>query len=137
MRVAIRAARADELSYLQAKADQQLPAGYEPLDLDQGVTYVADDDGVLAGMTALRLMWHVEPLILFPEFRRYAPAAGQKRATYLLGKAAEEHVADPARNCGARDFFAHLDDPAFEKLAVEFGLWKAYRAGSIYRGGKR
>jgi hypothetical protein len=132
-KVCIRRARSDELRFLQTKTEQQLPDGFEPVDLRKSVVFVADDDGVIAGLAAAGLTWHVEPLILFPEFARYAPQAMQRRAVYGLGRAITEHIADYGGEI--RRYFAHVDDPKFRTLAQRFGLRPAYPGGEILKGG--
>lgn len=128
MRVTVRPARQEEIPFLQAHADRQLPPGCEPIELRKRTVYLVEDEGVIAGVGAAGLEWQIEPLILMPEFERYAPESAKRRATYLLAKALVSAV-------GGAPFYAHLNDPRFEALATKFGMWRAHEAGAIYRGG--
>jgi hypothetical protein len=137
-KLAIRPARPYEIPFLQAKANQQLPANYQPVDLERSVVYTAEDtDGLLAGVAAAHLGWQIEPLLLFPEFTRSAVAHSQRMATYRLARAIVDHLEDPAKNEGRPGFFAHVGNPDFRDLAVNFGLHQAYEAGVILKGGFR
>lgn len=134
-KIEIRVARVDELPMLQAKIQQELPSGFEPVDLSKCIVHVADDDGIVAGLAAAGLIWHIEPLTLFPEFKRYAPAAAQRRAVYGLGKAITDYVNE--QGGAVKTYFAHIDDPRFAALAKSFGLWKAFPGGELLKGGGR
>lgn len=117
----VRDAEAEELSFLQGKLAQRAKDNYEQFPLSQAIVFVAEDfDHLRAGMVCLRLrpspissapMWHVEPLLLFPEFVRTSPLHSQRKATYLLAKAAEAYIADRTRNTtGVRAFFVYIED---------------------------
>jgi hypothetical protein len=116
----IRPAKLNELNFLQAKLSDRAKDGYEQFPLETAVVHVAEDyDGLLAGMVCARLrqspltlarMWMVEPLILFPEFLRTSPLHSQRKATYMLAKAAESCIADRTRNTtGVHSFFVHIE----------------------------
>lgn len=115
-----RLAKHDEIPFLQAKLANRMVDGYEQFRLEFAVVLVAEDfDGLLAGMICARLrsspisqgrMWHIEPLILFPEFVRTSPRQSQRKATYLLAKAAEDYITDKARNTtGVHSFFVFIE----------------------------
>lgn len=113
----IRPARAEELSFLQGKLAQY--RDYEQFSLTTAIVHVAEDyDRLRAGMVCARLRlspirmepcWQIEPLILFPEFIRTSPRHAQRKATYLLAKAAEDWITDGSRNTtGVRSFFVYI-----------------------------
>lgn len=139
----IRAARAKELSFLQGKLAQRGKDGYEQFPLSQSIVHVAEDyDGLRAGMVCARLRqspismapcWHIEPLILFPEFVRASPRHSQRKATYLLAKAAEDWITDSTRNTtGVQAFFVYIEtkNKPMHKLAKHIG-WMPIK-GKLY-----
>jgi hypothetical protein len=118
--VKTRPAQLREICFLQWKLAQRQKDGYEQFPLITAIVFVAEDiDGLLAGMVCMRIrqspmtlapMWQVEPLLLFPEFVRTSPAHSQRKATYLLAKAAESYIADRTRNTtGVHSFFVHIE----------------------------
>lgn len=120
-KVIVRNAKAEELSFLQGKLLQRQGDGYEQFPLSQSIVFVAEDfDHLRAGMVCLRLrsgpvtsapMWLVEPLILFPEFIKTSPSHSQRKATYLLAKAAEAYITDRTRNTtGVHWLYAYIED---------------------------
>ena len=139
----VRAAKAEEIFFLQGKLLQRHKDGYEQFPLFQSIVHVAEDyDGLRAGMVCMRLrpgpmsmdpFWHVEPLILFPEFVRTSPRHAQRKATYLLAKAAEAWIADTSRNkTGVSLFFVFIENKnrPMHKLAKHIG-WTPVR-GKLY-----
>jgi hypothetical protein len=119
--VIVRDAKAEELSFLQGKLAQRAKDAYEQFPLATAIVLVAEDfDGLRAGMVCMRLrlsaisgapQWHIEPLILFPEFIKTSPLHSQRKATYLLAKAAEAYIADRTRNTtGVHTLFAYIED---------------------------
>lgn len=130
----VREAKIEELSFLQGKLAQRAKDGYEQFPLRQAIVLVAEDfDGLRAGIVCLRLrtspisaapMWLVEPLLLFPEFVRTSPLHSQRKATYLLAKAAEAYIADRSRNTtGVHSFFVHIEtkNKPMHRLARHIG----------------
>jgi hypothetical protein len=141
--VIIRPAESEEIPSLQWKLSQREAEGYEQFPLAQAIVFVAEDfDGLLAGMVCLRLrnspismapMWHVEPLILFRDFLLHSPRQAQRKATYMLAKAAEAYVMDPERNTtGVRAFFVFIENKnkPMHGLARHIG-WKTVK-GKLY-----
>jgi hypothetical protein len=117
----IRPAKAEELPFLQAKLSDRAKDNYEQFPLASAVVFVAEDyDHLLAGMVCLRLRaspismapcWHLEPLILFPAFVKHSALHSQRKATYLLAKAAEDYVTDRSRNTsGVYSFFCYIQN---------------------------
>ncbi len=87
----------------------------------------------IAGFIAARLIWQVEPLFLFPAFRRQRPRNARRRATLLLARALEAFLADRARNpTGICSYFCFIKDRIFQKLAEHYGLVRIYRGGRFY-----
>jgi len=141
--VNIRPPRPNELPQLQGRLAAREKDGYEQFPLLGAIVFVAEDyDGLLAGMVAMRLrmspwaavpMWQIEPLILFPGFIRNSPAHAQRKATYLLAKAAEGYITDRSRNTtGVRSFFCHIEQENYRMhgLAEHIG-WLAV-PGTFY-----
>lgn len=117
----VRDAHAGEINFLQGKLRAFEKDNYEQFDLRQAVVFVAEDfDRLPAGMVCLRLrsspissapIWHLEPLVLFNNFVKTSPLHSQRKATYLLAKAAEAYIADRTRNTtGVHIFFAYIED---------------------------
>lgn len=131
----VRPAEVGELSFLQAKLAQREQDGFEQLDLRKSVVLVAEDDELRAGLVSARLMWQVEPLILFPEFERTSLPIARKKATYLLARHIEDYIADRARNrTGLHSFFAFIEDrnPRMQGLARHIGWMPVYRKGKFF-----
>jgi hypothetical protein len=141
--VIVRDAQFNEIPFLQAKLARKEKEGYEQFPLSTAIVLVAEDgDGLRAGMVCLRIrqspvnlapMWQVEPLILFSEFIRTSPLHSQRKATYLLARAAESYIADRSRNTtGVHSFFVHVmkKNKAMHRLARHIGWsepkWKIY-----------
>lgn len=139
----VRAAQFNEIPFLQGKLRAREKDQYEQFPLQTAIVFVAEDyDNLLAGMVAMRLrtspvnlspMWIVEPLILFPDFVRNSPAHSQRKATYLLAKAAEGYITDRSRNTtGVHSFFVHINtkNKPMHGLARHIGWkppkWKIY-----------
>lgn len=138
-----RAATLAEVPFLTAQLQNRAKDNYEQFDLRQSIVHVAEDtDGLLAGMVCARIRpgplnmvacWHVEPLILFPEFVRTSPTHSRKKATYLLARAAESWIADRTRNTtGVQAFFVYIEtkNKPMHGLAKHIG-WKPVK-GKLY-----
>lgn len=142
--ITVRPAKIEELNALQTQLARRAKDGYEQFDIERSVVHVAEDtvDGLLAGMICARLRvspismapcWHVEPLLLFPAFTRHSGQHSQRKATYLLAKAAENYITDPARNTtGVRAFFVFIENKnkPMHGLARHIG-WKPVK-GKLY-----
>ena len=133
-----RAARLDELRFLQAKhtllAEEK---HHEKLDLAKSVVLVAEDndDSLTCGLIAARMVWQVEPLVLFPEFERTSSKMAKKRATYLLARAVESFIADPASNpTPVKFFFSVIENrnPRMQDLARHIGWQQVYPGCKIF-----
>lgn len=133
-----RPAKMTELGFLQAKhASVAQAKGHEQLDLSKSVVFVAEDDrdGLTCGLIAARMVWQVEPLILFPEFERTSPKAAMKRATYSLARAIEQYIGDPVRNATpVKFFFAVIENrnPRMQDLARHIGWQQVYPGCKIF-----
>jgi hypothetical protein len=142
-KVIVRSVQFDEVPFLQAKLAQREKDGYEQFPLTSAIVLVAEDgDGLRAGMVCMRIrsspvnlvpMWQIEPLILFPEFVRTSLRQSQRKATYLLAKAAEGYIADRTRNTtGVHAFFVSIEtkNKPMHRLARHIGWkppkWKIY-----------
>lgn len=133
-----RPARLEELPFLQAKQLEAAEArGFERLDLSRSVVHLAEDtvDGMRCGLIAKRLVWQVEPLILFPEFERTSTKMAAKRVTYLLARAAENFIADPTQNSTpVKFFFAVIENrnPRMQDLAMHIGWQRIYPGCKVF-----
>lgn len=136
--IRVRPARMNELAFLQAKHSQVATArGYEQLDLSKSVVFIAEDDvdGMRCGMLAARLVWQLEPLILFPEFERTSSPMSKRRATYALARAFEKYLGDPTQNrTGLRFFFAVIENvnQRMQHAAENFGWRWIYRKTKVF-----
>ena len=130
-KVETRPARVDEIEYLQARLAED--PTYEKVDLKTSIVFVDVYDGQLVGFGAARLIFQVEPLYLFPEFKKNAPKFAQKRATYQLIKALDAWIFDPERNkSGIRQYFCFILDKTMQKLALAFNMLPAYTGGAFF-----
>ncbi len=132
-RVTERDAVLSELPYLQEKLKEQSHY-FEQHDLSQCIVKVVEYDGQIVGFAAARLVFQVEPVMLFPEFRE-APHFAQQRATLLLIRGIDAWVMDTQRNLsGITTYFCFILSRRMQKLAAAFGMLRCYwnRGGKIY-----
>lgn len=115
-----RAARPDEIKFLQAQIDNSTN---EKVDLKQMLVWVAEEKGEPVGLLSARLIWQAEPMHIFKEMPRNA----KRRAAYLLTQEMESFIGDRARNkTGIYSYFAVMKDKVFEALARRWGLLHIY-----------
>ncbi len=115
----VRPARDLEVAYLQGRLAS---APIDQVDLKKSIVFVAEEDGLTVGFIAAHLVWRVEPLMLFPEFKREAPQAMQRRATLLLGREIDRYIRDPvATSNRIHEYFAFVRKE-FAALAIRFGM---------------
>jgi hypothetical protein len=132
-RVTSRPARLDEIPYLQQRLAQPSSYCYENHDLSKCLVYVVEYDGAIVGLSAARLQWQIEPVMLFPEFHEHGPHFAQKHATFLLIRELHDWISDRERNLtGVYSYFCYILKQRMQKLAVNFGMQRWYAA----RGGK-
>lgn len=130
-RVICRPATSAELPYLAARLAED--PKFEKVDLKESIVYVTEYDGQLVGFGAARLMWQVEPLFLFPEFKKHGPGFARKRATYLLIRELDAWIFDPERNTTKIfQYFCFITDRVMQKLALSFQMLPAYVGGKFF-----
>lgn len=124
-RVTVRPALAREIPELQARLAEQRHY-FEQQDLRETVLYVAEYDGQKVGLCAGRLVWQVEPLMLFPEFQENAPHFAQEKATYMLIRALDHWIASPENATGITQYFCFILKRRMQTLAQAFGMLEVY-----------
>lgn len=131
-RVTVRDARLEDLPYLQEKLKEQARF-YEQQDLSKCIVMVAEYDGQIVGFGAARVQWQIEPLLLIPEFKKYAPHFAQQKATYLLIRELDAWIGDRKKNLtGIHYYFCSIVDRTMRKLALAFGMLQVYPKSKFF-----
>jgi hypothetical protein len=129
--VVIRPATLEDLPYLDHRLRNAKNA--TQVDLRKAIVFVAEYDGCIVGFTAARLLWNIEPLMLFEEFRRRAPHHARRRATYELAKSIDGWIADRSRNTtGIHGYFCFIADRVVRKLAEHFGMFHIFTGPKFF-----
>lgn len=132
MRVTIRPAVPADLPRLQAMLYEQR-AFYEQQDLSKAVVYVAEYGGEIIGLCGARLIFQVEPLLLAPEFKKYAPRFAQQKATLGLIRGVDDWIGDRQRNLsGIHSYFCSIVGRTMRQLALSFGMVAVYRKSKFF-----
>lgn len=132
MRVTIRPAVPADLPRLQAMLYEQR-AFYEQQDLSKAVVYVAEYGGEIVGMCGARWVMQVEPLLLAPDFQKYAPRFAQQKATLGLIRAIDSWIGDRERNTsGVHWYFCSIVGKTMRKLALSFGMTRVYQRSKFF-----
>jgi hypothetical protein len=122
--VIVRPAREDEIPYLEQRLAETKE---EKVNLRQAMVWVAEQDGKIVGMTCMRLIFQVEPLMIFDDARASLPKSTIRKAVYGMAKEMETWVADRSRNTtGIHSYFAVIKDKTFKALARHWGLLRIY-----------
>src|SRR5690349_5743677 len=104
----IRPANYEDIPYLQAKLKTETPT-WEQVDLTKAIVFAAEYGGEIVGFTSARLVWQIEPVMLFKRFRRRAPRHARAKATLLLTRAIDGWIGDRSRNTtGIYFYFCHI-----------------------------
>jgi hypothetical protein len=118
----VRPARESELTYLENRMRE---LGHERVDLRRSMVWVSEDNGLITGMICQRLVWQMEPHIVFPEVTNKTT---RRRSALLLAKAAESFIADRMRNTtGIFSYFFVTKSRTWAKLAEHFGCTRIYK----------
>lgn len=126
-RVEVRQAYAEEIPFLRAQLKK---TDGEQIDLDQARIWVAVHEGKIVGMLPARMMWQLEPLLIFPE---YENPITRSRAGLLLYRAAEKWLGDRSQNrTGIHWFFAITRSKAVKGWAQRLGWFRQYRGAATY-----
>lgn len=130
-RATIRPAKQIDMSYLAKRLAEK--SRNEQVDLNQAIVFVVEYGENIVGFSAARLIWQIEPVMLFDEFKHRAPHIARQRATYLLITAVDRWIADRARNTtGIHSYFCFVKDRVMQKLATHFGLLRIYVGGKFF-----
>jgi hypothetical protein len=124
----VRQARADELPYLRERL-AEMP--HEEIDLEAARVFVevADDD-TIRGVLPARMVWQLEPLVVFPEVGN---TMTRRRITRALLKGAETWLADRNLNrSGIHWYFAIIKKRAARLAAPRMGMWRIYRGAAHF-----
>jgi hypothetical protein len=124
-RVTVRPARPEDLPTLQRELADQSDF-YEPQDLRNSITHVAEYDGEIVGFGAGRLQWQYEPLLLTRKFQASAPHFAQQKATFLLIRAFDEWIHSEANLTGITRYFCVIVSQRMQRLALAFGMFRWY-----------
>lgn len=130
-RVIVRPAKLEECPYLLERLSEN-PL-FERFDLTQAVVYVAEYQGEIVGFGAARMLWQIEPLYLFPEFKKHAPRFARARATLQLIRELDAFIMDPKRNLTkVHQYFCFIVDRVMQKLALSYQMLPAYKGGKFF-----
>lgn len=106
---------------------------YEQQDLSKTITKVAEYGNEIIGLSAARLVWQVEPVLLAPRFRKLAPQFAQRKATYLLIRELDSYIGDRERNAtGLHSYFCAIPGQRMQELALSFGMMPVYRSCKFF-----
>jgi len=129
--VTIRPATPEDIPYLQKRLSET-PRTTQ-VELERAIVFVCEYGGEIVGFTAARMMWQIEPVMLFPEFIRTAPHFARQKATYRLISAIDRWLADPTKNTtGIYMYFCFITNRVMQKLAVSFGMMRTYTGGKFF-----
>jgi hypothetical protein len=120
----VRTARVDELEYLKGRI-----VG-EQVDLNATPVWVAEEDGEIKGLIALRLVWQIEPLQVFEEVQNKSK---RRRISRELYRAAASWLSDKDRNAtGVYRAFAVTRDAAVLRWAKALGWLEQYVGAKLF-----
>ena len=128
----VRPARSEELAYLQAKLREEQPL-WEQVNLFESKVLVAEYQGRIVGFGAARLVFQIEPILLFQEFKENAPPFAHRRATLSLMRALDQWIHSPDNVTGVRTFFCFIVDRVMRKLAAHYGMVRVFTGGKFFR----
>lgn len=104
---------------------------HEEIDLEAARVFVevADDD-TIRGVLPARMVWQLEPLVVFPEVGN---TMTRRRITRALLKGAETWLADRNLNrSGIHWYFAIIKKRAARLAAPRMGMWRIYRGAAHF-----
>lgn len=123
----IRQARADEIPYLKSRLAE---TEGEHIDLDAARVWVAVERHRIVGMMSARMVWQVEPLLIFPEVKNKMT---RRRAGLGMYRAFEKWLADPTQNrTGIFWFFAVTRKRAVIGWAKALQWFRQYKGTTIF-----
>lgn len=129
--VTIRPATREDIPYLQERL-ASTPRN-EQVDLNQCIVGVVQYGDQIVGFTGARLIWQIEPVMLFPEFIESAPHFARQKATLMLIRWIENWLADRSKNTTPiGSYFCFITNRVMQKLAVSFGMLRIYTGGKFF-----
>ena len=121
----VRQARAEEIPFLKLKLAE---SGGEQIDLDRARIWVAVENGEIVGMLPARMVWQLEPMLVFSKNK-----ITNSRACYGLFAAAQAWLADRNLNrTGIYWFFCVTRSKAVKAWAGRVGLLRQYKGATTY-----
>jgi hypothetical protein len=134
-RATTRWARIVDVPYLTERLAED--PTFEKIDLTESIVRVVEYDDAIVGFGAIKLAWRVEPVFLFPEFKKHAPRMAQQRATYLLIRDLDSYImgeeVDGLKDTvGIKQYFCFILDKTMQKLALAFKMLPAYTGGAFF-----
>ncbi|MCU1247095.1 MAG: hypothetical protein JWQ49_124 [Edaphobacter sp.] len=124
----IRHVHPNDIPYLQQRMKE---LGSEFIDLHTTPAWVATDhSGNIIGVLPARLVWNLEPLLIFPEVKNKITAS---RAAVGLFKAAEAWLSDPKKNVtGITWYFVKTRSEAVKGWAKRLGWFEQWVGATSY-----
>lgn len=130
----VRPAQFTEIPYLQSRL-AECPT-WEQVDLSRGIAFVAEEDGERIGFVNGRLIWQVEPLLIFPEYmksRKRGVHHLRRKASWGLFHALDSYLADPEQNTtGIHSYFCHVVSRPVMRMEKHLGFTRLYPGGRLY-----
>lgn len=126
-RVEVRQALAEEIPYLKERLAE---TEGEQIDLDIARIWVAVEDGKIIGMLSARMVFQLEPLLIFPEATN---AHTRRRVGLGLYRAVESWIGSREKNrTGIHWFFAVTRSHAVKGWANRLGWFRQYQGAATF-----
>jgi hypothetical protein len=124
----IRFIRPDEIPLMHERMREQET---EFIDLNTTPAWVAEDEqGNIIGILPARLVWNLEPLLIFPEVINTITAS---RASLGLFKAAEVWLSDRTKNTtGIYWYFIKTRSESVKQWASRLGWFHQWKGADFY-----
>jgi hypothetical protein len=124
----IRLTAREEIPAMQRRLEE---LGSEYIDLSSTPSWVAlDEEGTIIGILPARLVWNLEPLLVFPEVKNKVTAS---RACLGLFRAAEAWLSDRAKNTtGIYWYFIKTRSEAVKQWAKRLGWFRQWKGCALY-----
>src|SRR5260370_14168175 len=124
----IRPVHPNDIPYLQHRMKE---LGSEFIDLNATPAWVATDhSGNILGVLPARLVWNLEPILIFPEVKNKLTAS---RAALGMFKAAEAWLSDPNKNTtGITWYFIKTRSAAVKQWASRLGWHRQWKNAAFF-----
>jgi hypothetical protein len=118
----------EDIPYLQQRMKE---LGSEFIDLNKTPSWVAtDDDGTILSVLPARLVWNLEPLLIFPEVTNKLTAS---RAALGMFRVAEAWLRDSSKNrTGITWYFIKTRSEAVKDWAQRLGWFEQWRDATFF-----